>query len=310
MFFNAVSFSDTKEVSFLQSKKGVGTVLTKYHKTPVGIELSHDHEKTRYISANSQWLIDLGLATQEGKIYNKAQDKFKQINKYVELLAHLLIDYPIDKNIKIADMGSGKGYLTFALYEFLIKTKNLRCRMTGYEIREDIVTLCNQVALKNEFVGLNFQQKSIEDTIVDDVDMVIALHACNIATDMAIVKGIQAGSQYIIVAPCCHKQVRSAMKHENDLTPILKHGIMEERQAELLTDGIRSLMLEAYGYKTQIFEFISTEHTSKNIMITGVKKTGFNPDMIEKIEKIKILFGIDYHYLQKSMEEWENNKGA
>ena len=163
--------------------------------------------------------------------------------------------------------------------------------------------------MKNDFIGLYFQQKSIEEIILSNIDMVIALHACDIATDMAIAKGIQAKAKFIIVAPCCHKQVRLAMKYNNQLTPILKHGILEERQAELLTDGIRALILEAYGYKTQVFEFISSEHTAKNIMITAVKKSSFDPSGIKKVEEIKRLFGIEYHFLQKTMEEWEKTKG-
>ena len=140
-------------------------------------------------------------------------------------------------------------------------------------------------------------KKSIDEANVQGTDMVIALHACDIATDMAIAKGIQAGAQFIIVSPCCHKQIRSVMKHQNALSPILKNGILEERQAEIITDGIRALLMEAHGYRTQVFEFISSEHTGKNLMITGVKSTP-NKNALIEVDNIKKLFGISYHYLE------------
>ena len=308
-FFNAVLLHENKELTLLQNKKGKETLVSKYLKEKVEVEITHDHQKFRYIAADAAWLKELGIAGADGKILDKSQDKYKQINKYIELIDHLLAGEDVKELSNIADMGSGKGYLTFALYDFLVNQKKWRVTVTGYELREDLATLCYNTAMKNDFIGLYFQQKSIEEIILSNIDMVIALHACDIATDMAIAKGIQAKAKFIIVAPCCHKQVRLAMKHNNQLTPILKHGILEERQAELLTDGIRALILEAYGYKTQVFEFISSEHTAKNIMITAVKKSSFDPSGIKKVEEIKRLFGIEYHFLQKTMEEWEKTKG-
>lgn len=307
-FFNAVLFYENKELTLLQNKKGKASLLTKYLKANVEIETTHDHQKIRYIDANASWLKDLGITGADGKVLDKSQDKFRQINRYIELIDHLLADNESTDMINIADMGSGKGYLTFALYDFLTNHKNKRAKVVGYELREDLATLCYNTSIKNEFIGLYFQQKSIEEIFLAKVDMVVALHACDIATDMAIAKGIQAGAKFIVVAPCCHKQVRLAMKHNNLLSPILKHGILEERQAELLTDGIRALILEAYGYKTQVFEFISTEHTAKNIMITAVKKSDYDPSFIQRVEDIKNLFGIDFHYLQKTMDDWETKK--
>lgn len=298
MFFNAVLFTDIEEVTLLQNKKGNTSLVAKKVNKETNIDTAHDHQKVRMIAEKQTWLQALGLAGKDGKILDKSQDKYRQINKYIEIVDHLIKDFPADQIITIADMGSGKGYLTFALYDHLINNKKMRCRMTGYEMRQDIVTLCYNTAIKEGFVGLTFQQKDIDQVNATGCDMVIALHACDIATDMAIAKGIQAGAKYIVVSPCCHKQIRNNMKHQNVVSPILSHGILEERQAEILTDGLRALIMEAYGYRTQVFEFISAEHTSKNLMITGVKST---PDAsaVPKIEAIKAFFGIAYHHLEK-----------
>ncbi len=300
-FLNAVLFTEEEETSILQNKKGSSTMFTKKTKEKIVLDASHDHKKMRYIPENAHYLQMLGLAGKDGKIYDKSQDKYRQINKYIEILDHLIKDLPTVKPISIADMGSGKGYLTFALYDFLTNTRGLRIRMTGYELREDLVATCYKSAIECEFVGLAFQQKSIEEANVTDTDIVIALHACDIATDMAIAKGIQANASYIIVSPCCHKQIRNAMHHQNALSPILSNGILEERQAEIITDGIRALIMEAHGYKTQVFEFISSEHTGKNLIITGVKSEP-NPKALAEVEAIKKMFGIEYHYLEKLLK--------
>jgi len=300
-FFNAVLFTEDEETSLLQNKKGSGAIFTKKTKEKIVLEASHDHKKTRYIAENAPYLQMLGLAGKDGKIYDKSQDKYRQINKYIEILDHLIKDLPTSKPISIADMGSGKGYLTFALYDYLTNTRGYKIRMTGYELREDLVATCYKSAIECGFVGLAFQQKSIEDANTKETDIVIALHACDIATDMAIAKGIQSNASYIIVSPCCHKQIRNAMHHQNDLSPILKNGILEERQAEIITDGIRALIMEANGYKTQVFEFISSEHTGKNLMITGVKSE-VNPKAMAEVAAIKKMFGIEHHYLEKLLQ--------
>jgi hypothetical protein len=297
-FFNAVLISGETEWTLLQNKKEKSSLVTKKLRQEVNIETTHDHAKIRIIPSDSLWLKKLGLSGKDGKILDKSQDKFRQINKYVEIIDHIIRDFPMHESIKIADMGSGKGYLTFALYDHLAQNKNMQIHLTGYEIRKGIVDFCNKTAKEIGFEGLDFVQNSINEADVTGTDMVIALHACDIATDMAIAKGIQAGAAYIIVSPCCHKQIRNAMNNQSLLSPILRHGILTERQAEIITDGIRALIMEAYGYKTQVFEFISTEHTSKNLMITGIKSKP-NPSAMKQIEDIKQMFGIDYHYLEK-----------
>lgn len=296
-FFNADLFLPEKKVTLLQSKKGKSKILVTNEKHDVKIE-SHDHQKNRLIPESSSYLTDLGISSTNGKVFGHAQDKFKQINKFVELLSNLLKD---DKKVStIYDMGCGKGYLTFALHDYLRKNLNPAIQTTGVEIREDLVNKCNSIAKKNRLDGLSFELGSIEDFKLKMADVVIALHACDIATDMAISKGIESKAKYIVVAPCCHKQIRKAMHPtESPLNPLLDYGILKERQAEMITDAIRALIMESQGYEVKVFEFISAEHTGKNIMITAKKTAKNNQAALQKVDDLKKEFGIEYHYLEK-----------
>ena len=198
----------------------------------------------------------------------------------------------------IADFGSGKGYLTFALYDHLFNNLKMTPSVSGFELRENLTRFCNELAEKQPFSNLKFIAQDINDYQTERLDMLIALHACDTATDVAIAKGIKANAKIIVVAPCCHKQIRKQLNVHNEMQPILKHGIMEERQAELLTDGIRALLMEAHGYKTKVFEFISTEHTPKNVMIVGIKSKAKN-EALAQVESIKKHYGIEYHALER-----------
>jgi len=296
-FFYVVLFTVREEVSLIQNSKGRVHTKIKTIQEDIEFTLVHDRIKSRMIPQNRRWLYRLGLSDNSGRILDKAQDKYKQINKFVEIIDHLLKELPEESHWKIVDMGSGKGYLTFALYDFLTQIRKINARITGYELREELVTLCYKTAMQEQFLGLAFQAKSIEDVVIRNTNMVIALHACDTLTDIAIEKAIKAEVQYIIVSPCCHKQVRQSMKHDNALSPILLYGILEERQAELLTDGIRALLMEAHGYKTKVIEFVSSEHTGKNLMIIG-EKSKPNPDALKQVKAIKDMFGISEHFLE------------
>jgi len=270
--------------------------------------LSHDKEKNRLItSADKPYLAELKITDSAGKVFKNAQDKYRQINHYVEILSTFIKDLPSKENLKVVDMGSGKGYLTFALYDYLQNVLHRRAEVTGVEFRHDLVTLCNDIAEKSGFENLNFQEGTIEQYENSGTDILIALHACDTATDDAIAKGIYGNADLIVVAPCCHKQIRREIeKHKtaNDVDFLTKHGIFLERQAEMVTDGIRAMILEYFGYKTKVFEFISDAHTPKNVMIVGVKSKN-NPstqsDLLKKIKDAKAYFGIEYHHLEKIM---------
>jgi hypothetical protein len=201
----------------------------------------------------------------------------------------------------VADMGSGKGYLTFALYDFLTNISGKAPLMTGVESRKELVELCNKISERASFTNLKFIRGNIREVALERPDILIALHACDTATDDAIFRGITAGASLIVCAPCCHKQIRKEFNVTNELKAITKHGILEERQAEIITDAIRALILEAHGYKTKVFEFISTDHTPKNLMIVGRKMPGESAGSKksrEGIRAIKEIFGIKQHYLE------------
>lgn len=270
-------------------------------------ELTHDKQKNRkVINSNKSYLNDLRLTDETGKVYKNAQDKWKQINHYIELLSSELSNLSNKSNLKVVDMGAGKGYLTFALYDYLTNVLNLKTEIDGVEFRKDLVDLCNDIAHKSNFDGLKFVEGTIQDyKASSNIDILIALHACDTATDDAIYKGIKSNAELIVVAPCCHKQIRREIeksKPDNDLSFMTKHGIFLERHAEMLTDGIRALLLEYYGYQTKVLQFISDAHTPKNVMIIAVKKSISEKKQIEikeKLQNIKSYYGLNVHYLEQ-----------
>jgi len=266
----------------------------------------HDKEKQRMIAtAGNIYLKELGITTAEGEVKKNMQDKYRQINKYIEIIDGILKNTQLEDDFNVVDMGAGKGYLTFALYDYLYNVLQKTPHIIGVELRKELVADCNQIAQKSSFNNLSFKTGSIKEIELPLTDMLIALHACDTATDDAIFRGIQSKAKIIVCAPCCHKQLRKQMNPTNDLSFINQFGILKERQAELLTDGIRALLLEAYGYKTKVFEFIATEHTPKNVLIVGIKQKKANipnPEILQKIENIKKIHGIEFHYLEKLLE--------
>ena len=262
----------------------------------------HDKQKKRVVNSSTAiYLKELGITTAEGGVKKDMQDKFKQINRYVEIIEGIIKGVNFEKKITVADMGSGKGYLTFALYDYLTSNLKLDATVAGIELREDLVNKCNQIAGIVNYHNLTFKKGTIQNAELTLIDMLIALHACDTATDDAIYKGIMANAKIIICAPCCHKQIRKQMAPDNELKSITKHGILLERQAEMVTDAIRALLLEAHGYKTKVFDFIATEHTPKNVMIAAVKTkdASVNKDaLLTKVAELKKLFNIKLHYLE------------
>ncbi len=306
-------------------------------------ETVHDRKKKHLIDQNAYYLKALGITTelqkparQQGRneqvghavIRSDQRDKWKQINKFVEILAGLIENSPLkDKtNLRIVDMGSGKGYLTFAVYDYLLAilgpkskvqspkstdaddfgpwTLDVGLEVIGVEQRRELVDLCNDIAETSNFDGLSFIHGTIADFDVDDVDILIALHACDTATDDALYKGIKAEAAIIVAAPCCHKEIKKQMKPTGVLAPVLKHPVMLERTAETITDGIRSMLLEREGYKTKMFEFVRDEHTPKNNLIVATKRTHpTNRGTIDtQIEEIQNTFGIARQHLADTLE--------
>lgn len=309
-------FTTEKEVVLEHSKKGVISIREQVSNKAVKPDLSHNKEKKRLIkSVGKPYLEALKLSDSDGNIFKNAQDKYKQINKYIEILNSLIKELPGGSIRQVVDMGSGKGYLTFALYDYLHQVLQEQVRVTGVEYREDLVLLCNTIAKESAFKQLDFVRGTIESYEVSSIDLLIALHACDTATDDAIFKGIKAGAKLIVVAPCCHKQIRREMeknKVKNEVSVLTKYGIFMERQAEMVTDGIRALILEYFGYKTKVFEFISDAHTPKNVLVVGVKLANNvkhresdeakRVEIKKKIAETKAYFGIDYHHLERILQ--------
>ncbi len=305
-FFIANLFTIQEDITLEIPKSGKEKLRRGKPAFPELPARSHDKSKQRFIKATN-YLQALGVVDAKGRIQKDKGDKYKQINKFIEIIDGLVRQHPILKNkqdMEIVDMGAGKGYLTFALYDYLVNTFKTTAKVKGVEIRPDLIKKCNGIAQKVGFKQLIFEEGYISDFQLNKTDILIALHACDTATDDAIYKGIQANAQLIICAPCCHKQIRQQIKGSKNLQPLLDFGILKERQAEMITDTIRALLLESAGYKTKVFEFISTEHTGKNVMIVGQKHN--NPfdkmDYLQKIVALKAEFGIEYHYLEKLMD--------
>jgi SAM-dependent methyltransferase len=270
--------------------------------------LGHDKVKPRPLASQGKaYLHALKITDAAGIVFKNAQDKFKQINHYIDLLSPMLKTLPVAEIRNVVDMGSGKGYLTFALYDYLHSVLQIDARVTGVEFREDLVQLCNGIAKDSLFDKLNFVQGTIDDYNSTSIDLLIALHACDTATDDAISKGIKGDAKLIVVAPCCHKQIRKEMtrgKRESALGFLLEHGIFFERQAEMVTDGLRVLIMEYFGYKTKAIQFISDAHTAKNVMLIGVKQPVTSlrkQQVLKEIKETKEFFGIEYHHLERLM---------
>ena len=306
-FLVANLFSLKEDVELKYNKKRIPKLITLKPSQKELLSETHDKKKKYLIDASKTniYLRSLGVIDQRGEVNKSMQDKFRQINKFVEVIATLIKSDNLPEKMKIIDFGSGKGYLTFALYDYLTNKVRIPVTVLGIEARDNLVKLCNNIANKASFNNLNFNKGNISSMEVAGSDMVIALHACDTATDDVIEKGIKSGAKYIVVSPCCQKQIRKQMNAGDVFQPIMKYGILEERQAEIVTDGIRALILEAHGYKTNVFEFITKDSTSKNIMITAVKMSveSNKEEIMQKIERLKKMFGIEYHYLEKLLED-------
>lgn len=273
-------------VMVLVSKKGKVTIQKKPQTGCTQVDLSHNRNK-QYILKEGRvvpFLQDLGVMTSEGKIVRTKFDKFRQINRFLEFVEDIVPQLAQDREVTILDFGCGKSYLTFALYYYLHELKQYDVRIIGLDLKSDVIRHCNALAEKYGYGKLKFLEGNIADyTGVDEVDMVVTLHACDTATDFALDKAIGWNAKVILSVPCCQHELNGQIKNEV-LEPIMKYGLLKERMAALLTDGLRAEYLEACGYDAQILEFIDMEHTPKNILIRAVK-TGKKKDNLEKIRR-------------------------
>ena len=274
---------------------------------PTPLTSGHNRDKHRFLDPSRPFLHELGVTDARGQVLPTMSRKWKQINKFIEVFAAALARSPLGQSprdqepIHVVDFGSGKGYLTFAIHDWLRHTMQRDAHVTGVELRDELVQLCQRVIGKLKLEGMDYEQGDVRDYHPAALNVMIALHACDVATDYAIHLGIRAGADIIMCSPCCHKQIRPQLLSPSPLRPILQHGIHLGQEAEMLTDGLRALLLEAAGYDTQVFEFISLEHTNKNKMILAVKraKATSSEEVVRQIRDIKAFYGIQEQCLEQ-----------
>ena len=259
----------------LVSKKGKMTIKQKHHEQKEKVQIQAHNRVKQYILKEGvpvPFLIDLGVMNEQGKIIHARYDKFRQINRFLEFIEDILPRLSRDREITILDFGCGKSYLTFAMYYYLHELKEYDIRIIGLDLKKEVIRHCNELSEKYGYEKLRFLEGDIADyTGVNKVDMVVTLHACDTATDYALAKAVGWDAKVILSVPCCQHELNRQIRNEV-LEPVLRYGLLKERMAALITDGLRAQYLEREGYEAQILEFIDMEHTPKNILIRAVKR--------------------------------------
>ena len=257
----------------LVSKKGHLTTKVKRHACKKEQAALEHNRRKKYLLAEGTavpFLVDLGVMTPQGKIVSTKYDKFRQINRFLEFIEDILPRLDRGRELTILDFGCGKSYLTFAMYYYLRQLRHFDVRIIGLDLKEDVIQHCNELAQSYGYEKLKFYTGDIASYEgVRQVDMVVTLHACDTATDSALAKAVYWGAKVILSVPCCQHELNGQIRNEM-LSPVLSYGILKERMAALITDGLRAQLLEGVGYETQILEFVDMEHTPKNLLIRGV----------------------------------------
>lgn len=289
------------------TKTDVGTMQAGRAVQPDRAEqLSHNRTK-KYILEEGKpvdFLVGLGVQTPEGRIVKAKYDKFRQINRYLEFIEDVVKKLPSDRPVRIIDFGCGKSYLTFAMYYYLHVLRGYEVRVTGLDLKEDVIDLCNALAKQYHYEHLHFEKGDISTYEgADAVDMVVTLHACDTATDYALEKAVKWGAKVIMAVPCCQHEVNKQIACK-ELSQVLKYGLIKERMSALITDAVRANLLEEMGYDTQILEFIDMEHTPKNLLIRAVKRDGMRKRG-ENIRKTTEFLHVETT-LQRLLEEQRN----
>lgn len=296
------------QATALVSKKGKLTLKVKNNTSPEQEDLQAlSHNRTKhYILEEGKpvdFLVGLGVQTPDGRVTKARFDKFRQINRYLEFIEDVIDELPTDRTIRIIDFGCGKSYLTFAMYYYLHELQHRDIQVTGLDLKTDVIQHCNELAEKLGYDRLKFERGDISTYEGTEVaDMVVTLHACDLATDYALDKAVKWGARVILAVPCCQHELNRQIKCD-PLKPVLKYGIIKERVAALLTDALRANLLEQQGYETQILEFIDMEHTPKNLLIRAVKKNGMRPKKSADIGTVEELL-----HVAPTLEKLLNNE--
>lgn len=302
-FKQGVIFASDGDYQLLVNKKNqVKIIKNKATKTQEK-NLSHNRKKNYLIEEDKpcNFLYKLGVMDAEGRVYKNKYDKFRQINKYLEIIEDSIKNLDIQRKLKIVDFGSGKAYLTFALYWYLREKLGIEVEIIGLDLKVDVINYCNKVSEELGYKNLSFKIgdiKGFED--YNDIDIVITLHACDTATDDALIKAVNWNTKLLLLVPCCQHELFRQVRNKT-MSPILKHGILKERMSSMITDSIRGNILEILGYSVEIFEFIDTEHTPKNIVIRAINKNSPSKKAKSEYYEFKKMWSID-PYLEKSLK--------
>jgi SAM-dependent methyltransferase len=275
-FLSATLFTTAADLTLQFSKKKSTQLVRSKATCTAHPPAGHNRAKSYIVDPTRRYLHDLGISDAAGTIKPTMYAKFRQVCHFIDIVADLLRAFDaVDAEIlTVADIGSGKGYLTFALYDYLTATLGRKANVTGIEVRPELVALCSDAAHKSSYTGLTFEAATAARAERTSLDILIALHACDTATDDAIFHGITANAGLIITAPCCqHELAPQLLGADKAMDGLMKFGLFKQRQADLVTDAARCLLLEASGYKVKVIEFVSTEHTAKNILIAGVRSS-------------------------------------
>ena len=308
-FKQAVLFTSAADYQlFSNDAKPLKILKNKPTKTVKPID-SHNRKKHYIIEEGvyCDFLHKLGVMDSNGTVNKNKYDKFRQINKYLEIIDDSVSALDTTHELKIIDFGSGKAYLTFALYWYFTQKRDLKVKISGLDIKDDVIAHCNALAQELHYDGLSFTKITIKDyENTGSIDIAITLHACDTATDDAIVKALQWDAKLIMLVPCCQHEFFKQINNDVQ-TPLLKHGILKERVSSLITDAVRGMILEILGYSVEIFEFIDMEHTPKNILIRA-KKTGKSHRSARlEYENFKQSWGLT-PYLEKCLKEHLSNE--
>lgn len=293
-------FTEDADFQLMVSKKGTVKIIEKEPTKQQKIE-DHNKKKQYIINENEpcNFLTFLGVMNNEGAVYAKKYDKFKQINKFLEIVDDSLKSKKLEDDFMIIDFGCGKAYLTFALYYYFYYIRKVKVKIIGLDLKDEIIEFCNETAKKLEFENLEFIYGDIQNfEYKSNVDMIVTLHACDTATDAALVKAVKWNTDIILSVPCCQHEFYDKINNP-DLEPMLKHGLVKERVSSLVTDSLRSLFLETKGYKVQLMEFIAMEHTPKNILIRAVKTNKDNIKAEKEYEDFKKFWNLNDLFIEK-----------